>query len=213
MTSSSGNPGRAAVVTAVPATFILMTTILLVEGVAEAGTREALRATARLSLVLFLMAFVARPLQQLYPSRLGRWLMKNRSLIGVCFGLSLSAHILLIVWLFVLSAPHIPRSVGFLDILVGGAGLLVVLAMIVTSTAGIRRAMGARAWQRLHLYGQYLVWFVFTFCLISSYAAKSPPYPWWHYVPLFVLLLGAAVLRLAAALSQPAYERAHRHGI
>ncbi|MAN47122.1 MAG: hypothetical protein GYB49_08230 [Alphaproteobacteria bacterium] len=182
----------------VPATFLVMALVLLEFGTGDLGTRQALRATARLSLILFALVFVARPLHQLWPSPFSAWALRQRKTIGMCFGISLVAHIGLIIWLFVLHAPEKPEIVGFADLAIGIPGLLITMLMTVTSIRVIRRAMPGKTWNLLHSTGLYLVWFIFTACLINSLLTKSPPYPQWHYTPLIGLLIFIMTIRLLA---------------
>jgi methionine sulfoxide reductase heme-binding subunit len=184
----------------VPLTALVGAGILLNLGAENHGIREALRATARLSLVLFALAYIARPLHQLQPSDFSRWLLRNRATIGVCFGLCLSSHIFLILWLFVLQAPAIPNGVGPADFFIGIPGLVVVVMMAITSAKKVRRAMPPVWWNRLHRYGIHLVWFIYTACLIESFTAKSPPNPAWHYLPLIGILIAIFALRVGASM-------------
>ena len=153
-----------------------------------------------MSLLLFLMAFIARPLHDLRPSSLSAWLLRNRKDIGIAFGLGLTAHILLIAWLLLRSASWMPAPVTMLDVLIGGPGLVIVIAMTISSRAAIRKRMGKALWSSLHTFGQYLVWFIFTACLINSFSTKSPPHPVWHYLPFIIALSLAMALRIVAWL-------------
>lgn len=187
-----------------PLSFLLAAWVLLQRGSGEAGTGEALRATARLAFVPFVLAFVARPLHDLWPGRPSVWLFANRHTLGVSFGLCMSTHLGLILWLHRLSAPHVPKAVTLADYVIGGPGLLLVFVMLVTSARRVRAAIGARAWRRIHTSGQYFVWFIFLACLVDSYGRKSPPYPASDYLPFIAVLLAAMAIRLGAALVGPA---------
>ena len=184
----------------VPLTFLAAVLLLFELGTGPLGIRQALRLTARMSLLLFLMAFIARPLHYLRPSSLSAWLLRNRKDIGIAFGLGLTAHILLIAWLLFSSASWMPAPVTMLDILIGGPGLVIVIAMTISSRAAIRKRMGRALWSSLHTFGQYLVWFIFTACLINSFSTKSPPHPAWHYLPFIIALWLAMALRILASL-------------
>jgi methionine sulfoxide reductase heme-binding subunit len=188
----------AAVKLMVPLTAVVAIAILTQLGADNHGIREALRATARTSLVLFVLAYIASPLHRIRPSAFSLWLLRNRATIGVSFGLCLSSHIFLIIWLFVRQAPTIPTGVGPADFLIGIPGLIAVVFMVITSARKVRQAMSTLWWNRLHKYGIHLVWFIYTACLIDSFLAKSPPNPAWHYVPLIGLLIAAAAMRLSA---------------
>ena len=182
----------------VPLNFCLGAWILFRLGIGEVGTGEALRGTARLALVPFVLAFIARPLHELHASKVSVWLLANRKTLGVCFGLSLSSHVGLILWLHYLSAPALPEAVTLADFLIGVPGLILVFVMVVTSARRVRAAIDPDHWRRIHTFGQYFVWFVFLACLIDSLTRKSPPYPASDYLPFIAILLVAMGLRLAA---------------
>lgn len=189
---------RTAIKAFVPLTFLVAGAVLVIAGTGSDGTRLALRVTARLAFVLFLAAFVARPLHRLAPGAGTTWLMRHRSLIGVCFGLSLSIHAALIIRLFLLARPEWPAVVQSTDITIGLPGLGFVLAMVITSHPHVRRAMHGGLWRLLHTAGVWLVWFIFIACLMDSMTAKALHNPSWQYWPFIALLVAAAGLRLLA---------------
>ena len=63
------------------------------------GIRLVIRATARTSLVLFVMAFTAGALVELIPSDATRWQRRNRRYLGVSFAVSHFIHLAAIVGL------------------------------------------------------------------------------------------------------------------
>jgi len=63
------------------------------------GIRLVIRATARTSLVLFVMAFTAGALVELVPSDATRWQRRNRRYLGVSFAVSHFIHLAAIVGL------------------------------------------------------------------------------------------------------------------
>ncbi|MBW2241202.1 MAG: ferric reductase-like transmembrane domain-containing protein [Deltaproteobacteria bacterium] len=187
----------------VPVTFMVATWILWELGGGEVGTREALRGTARIAFLPFILAFVARPLDDLRSSAFSRWLVANRKTLGVSFGLSLSIHLWLILWLFYLSAPSVPDAVTLTDLSIGAPGLAFVFAMVFTSMNRVRASMSAVLWKRIHTFGQYLVWFIFVGCLTESFGHKSPPYSALEYTPFIGALFIAMGIRLGAGLFGP----------
>ena len=192
--------GRNFIFALVPLTFLVGAWVMLEHGGGEIGTREALRGTARIAFVPFILAFVARPLHELRPSAFSGWLLANRKAFGVCFGLSLSVHLWLILWLFYLSAPTIPEVVTLADFAIGVPGLLLVFAMLVTSLNRVRASMSKTLWKRIHSVGQILVWFIFLGCLTDSFGQKSPPYVASAYLPFIAVLMVAMGIRLGARL-------------
>ena len=191
-----GQVGRFMVQAAVPLTFLVASYVMIVAGTGEWGTREALRATARIAFVLFILAFIARPLRDLWPSAFAGWLVQQRKLIGVCFAFSISIHVWLILWLFYVKAPEWPEIVTVADLYVGIPGLVFVFFMLVTSAEAVRRSLSPASWERLHTFGLYFVWAVFMLCLTESSSIKDHPFV--HYWPFLLTLALAMVLRLWA---------------
>ena len=185
-----------------PLTFLLVPLVMFRFGAGELGTREALRATARVALILFCFAFAARPLEQLLPRPATAWLLAQRRLLGVCFGFSLSAHVGLIIRLFYLSGGYtLPEGVTVADVAIGGPGLITVALMVATSAQRVRQRMSPRTWQRLHTFGIYFVWLVFAACMLNSISEKADRYPAVQYVPFLTLLALAMGVRICAALA------------
>jgi DMSO/TMAO reductase YedYZ heme-binding membrane subunit len=173
-------------------------TILILGNADREATRLALRATARVSFVYFILAFVAAPLARLRPGVASAWLVRRRRAFGVAFGGSMTVHVGCILRLYALYAPTRPPMVTDADFLVGVPGLVVVALMTVTSLVAIRRRLGPRRWQRLHGAGIYVVWAIFFLCLIDSVGRKETAHPVLGYYAFIAVLLAAMALRLAA---------------
>jgi DMSO/TMAO reductase YedYZ heme-binding membrane subunit len=134
--------------------------LLVLAGTDEAGVRMWTRATARASVALFLMAFVARPLRRFWRSGFSAWLLANRRYVGVSAALAQLLHGVALVWLFrafatTEQAPDLQTLIG------GGLGFAFYFAMALTSSDAAVAALGRRAWKALHTAGAYWVWFVF----------------------------------------------------
>jgi sulfoxide reductase heme-binding subunit YedZ len=71
----------------------------LIFGLSEESLRLSLRETARISVAIFLLVFIASSFHQLSRSRISKWLMINRRYLGISFGASHLIHLALIVWL------------------------------------------------------------------------------------------------------------------
>lgn len=178
--------------------------LLLAAGSDSDGTELALRTTARVSFVWFMLAFIASPLQRLRPSGTSEWLMRYRRALGVTFGLSMSIHACFILRLFVLHAPARPPMVTDADFLVGIPGLALVAALTITSLDALKRRLGPVAWQRLHTIGIWVVWAIFFLCLVDSVGRKSTAHPVLaYYAFIAVLLVGLALRVLAARYGEP----------
>jgi len=175
--------------------------LLSIAGSESAGTELALRTTARVSFVWFMLAFVASPLDRLWPSRVSAWLLSRRRALGVIFGLSMSIHVCFIVRLFALHAPARPPMVTNADFLIGIPGLVLVGLLTITSLDALKRRLGPVAWQRLHTTGIWVVWTIFFLCLVDSVGRKATAHPVLAYYLFIAVLLLALAMRAFAAFS------------
>ena len=173
-------------------------TVLGLAGSGSDGVELALRVTARVSFVYFVLAFVASPLHALRPGTASRLLVRYRSALGVTFGLSMSMHVALILRMFVLYAPSRPPMVTLADFLIGIPGLVFVALMTATSAATLKRRLGPVRWSQLHRTGLFFVWSIFFLCLVDSVSRKQTRHPVLEYDVFIAILVAAMLLRIAA---------------
>jgi sulfoxide reductase heme-binding subunit YedZ len=128
----------------------------------DANIRVATRATVRIAFILYLVVFVARPLQQLLRSDWTATLLRNRRLVGVAFAAAMTVHLGLIFYRFG-SHPDLdvppPNFVGY-------GAYAVFYLMLITSFDRPKRLIGPRAWKFLHRTG--LVWAAIVFVAPQS---------------------------------------------
>jgi DMSO/TMAO reductase YedYZ heme-binding membrane subunit len=169
-------------------------------GFAVDGTRAAIRATARSSLLLFCLAYSASALARVGPGQPTRWLRRNRRFLGLGFALSHGLHALAIV-AFARSDPAaFAASVSPATFAVGLPAYAIIAAMAATSFDAAASWLGPRAWQRLHRWGMHVLWLVFA----GSVGMRAgDPFYW----PLVALLLAALAARIAAWRLRPAAQR------
>ncbi|MBE9028222.1 hypothetical protein IQ266_00445 [filamentous cyanobacterium LEGE 11480] len=171
------------------ATMIVVGAIVLgigyVEGLTEASIRLAVRATARISCLLFLAAFVAAPLHRLWATDVSRWLVQNRRFLGLSMAVSHAYHGVTIVGLHLVTQGLHPQ-INPLAVL--GYGFL--LAMTITSFASPAQAIGRRAWRVLHIAGMHYFWL--TFALEFALRAFENGI----YFGLTLLVFGVMLIRL-----------------
>jgi len=178
---------------------VLCAAILSGAGTGEEGTRVAVRATARTSMLFFCLAYVAGAVRSLWPGRFADWLVRNQRYLGFALGVSHAAHALFLWRLFAFGYEPFD--------LAGAAGGLVgyafLAAMLATSNAPARQWLGARRWKRLHTVGMHYLWIAFTSTMAGAWASTPDGF---H---VFFTLLGVVALfiRLAGAV------REHRSGL
>lgn len=180
---------------------VAIATMSIALAVATGEPGSVIRWTARTSLVLFALAYVARPATQLWPRSWAKRLLRERKWIGDGFAVSHLAHLCGIVWL---ASPDVGAFVRAQkpSIVVATAMFLILFAMAITSIDRLRKAMPKRAWLGLHRTGMHLAWIVFT----TSYAPRVAAGPIW-ILPI-VVLVGIAAVRGAAWLRARTAQRA-----
>ncbi|MFT3811159.1 MAG: hypothetical protein QM698_14700 [Micropepsaceae bacterium] len=156
------------------------------------GVRRVIRVTAHTSLAFFLPAFMASALWRLKPSPATAWLVRHRRELGVTFAASHIIHGAAIVTLAVRDPALFWQLSSIGNIAAGGSAYVFILAMLVTSFDGPRRAIGPKAWNRLHKAGAWYIWISF----IATNGKRIGTGPGF-YVTVAILLIAGAV-RLAA---------------
>jgi DMSO/TMAO reductase YedYZ heme-binding membrane subunit len=161
---------------------------LLIAGTGEEGVRSGVRATARTSVSIFLVVFAASSLNTLARTPQTKWMLRNRTYLGL--GLTVS-HLTHAAFLLVLMAqvPEFRADFSVSDSAPGLTAYAFLLAMTVTSFEGPKRRLGPRAWKALHKAGMYALWVLFT----GSYLKRVGSVPVYS-VPL-ALLFGTVALR------------------
>jgi methionine sulfoxide reductase heme-binding subunit len=154
---------------------------------ANEGWLHAARYTARLSFLVFLPVFLARPLHQLSPSAATRWAVRNRRYLGLAFATAHFVHLFALTRFNVVT-DQVPDTVT----LIGGGGAYVFLtAMTLTSNAAAVRTLGPRNWKRLHTVGIFWLWGVFTFSYFGRVAEGML-----FFIPFLAAALAGLALRL-----------------
>jgi len=158
------------------------------------GLRSAIRATARSSFVLFLIAFTASAFAVLVPSPLSKALVRERRFIGLAFAFSHLVHAVLIYAYGQLNTEFWPaRTVA--NNIPGGTAYAFIVLMALTSFKGPARLMGPKAWKALHVTGMWVIVAVFAF---SNF--KRIPMSDWYVLP-FGITCGAIAIRLIGKLA------------
>lgn len=156
------------------------------------GIRLVIRATARTSLVLFVLAFTASAMVELVPSEATRWQRRNRRYLGVSFAVSHLIHLGAIVSLALLDRGLFWKLTNIGTIVLAGAAYVFIAAMAATSFDRTAAWLGPRKWRLLHLVGGWYVWISFAVAVGKRVPIDS------FYWPMAALVMAAAVVRLAA---------------
>jgi sulfoxide reductase heme-binding subunit YedZ len=179
---------------------LLMTAAVLLLGPDAEGIRQLIRATARSSFVLFLLAFTASAAARRWPGGFTRWQLANRRQIGLGFAVSHTIHAAAIAGFAWIDPVGFRAATSPGNFVSGGLAYLFIVLMAATSFDGAVRWLGARRWRLLHLAGLYFLWtsFLITF-------GKRIPVSGAYLLPVAVLLAALALRfwpqRRAAPLS------------
>ena len=141
----------------IPAVSVASFLPLAIHGADSDGIHLFLRATARLSGLLFLLPFTASALHRLFRRPATRWAVRERRWFGLTFAAAHAWHASAVA-LFLIE-PH--EVVSIVTGIGGGLGFLTTAALAATSNDWAVRTLGRR-WRRLHAAGSYYLWFVFT---------------------------------------------------
>ena len=156
------------------------------------AVRMVIRATARTSLVLFVLAFTASAMATLAPSDLTRWQRRNRRYLGVSFAVSHGIHLAAIVILARLDSTLFWKLTNLSTIVLAGTAYLFIAAMTVTSFDRTAAWLGPRRWRLLHLVGGWYIWI--SFAVAIGKRVPLDPFYW----PMAALVVAAALARLMA---------------
>ena len=122
------------------------------------STPEATVSMIRLSVQLaspwIFLAFVARPLVQLYPGSFAKWLLRNRRYMGLSFAVGFAWQAVFIAVLLALHPDYYWQELhNTADFILRMLSYLLLLALTITSFYPVRRAMRPGSWRVLHLAG------------------------------------------------------------
>lgn len=157
------------------------------------AVRMVIRFTARMSLALFLTAFLASTIARLWPGANSRWLIANRRALGLGFAWSHLIHAGALAFLYNADVTLFWSLTNPVTVAGGTITYAFIAALAFTSFDGAVRALGPQRWRRLHSTGTWIIWLVF---LISN--AKRIPMSTGYIVPS-IILIAALVLRVYAA--------------
>jgi methionine sulfoxide reductase heme-binding subunit len=161
------------------------------------GTASMILLSVRDALPLFLLAFTASSLATIWPSRLTKWLLRNRRYIGLGFAFGMAWHFSFVgysIISFGLTESGLNAKSLALDLI----ALIFLLLMTLTSFRWAARRLTSVEWRRLHRTGIYVIWFVATYIYLGGLRHGADVL----HVVAFSLLIAAWLLRVTAWLSR-----------
>ncbi len=144
---------------------VACTAYLKSQGTSDVNLVLLLTLTARIAFMIYLLIFVARPLRQLLPNDLTKWLLRERRSLGIAFAAVHTVHLGLIFTRLdldsLLDRPPIGTAVG-------ATAYLLMYLMLLTSFDAPARRIGPKNWRRLHKTGLYFIGFVLLATLLPE---------------------------------------------
>ena len=123
------------------------------------GISSMIQFSVRSSVPWLYLAFAASSLAVVFPGSFSRWLLHNRSYIGLCFAAAMAWQLLFILWMVMGYWGYYAQEVYVLeDVVVQVPGYLFLFAMTLTSFPRWRSKLSARQWRMLHKSGIYFLW-------------------------------------------------------
>ncbi len=115
--------------------------------------------SVRCAVPLLYIAFAASSVQVLFPGNFGRWLLRNRKYLGLCFAAAMAWQGFFILWLVTVHTDYYINDVYVLrDAIEGVTGYLFLATMTVTSFQFAKKRMSPKQWRLLHKSGIYFLW-------------------------------------------------------
>lgn len=178
---------------------VLSFLVYLIHGITEESIRLNIRITARISFLLFSLAFIASSLQEISKSNFSRFLMKNRRSIGLSFGASHIVHLInILILLFAIHNGNIDGLGGFKKLLPAILVYVYIFIMMLTSNNFSMKLMGSKVWTGIHRVGMYAIASALGLGFYKV-IEKNPIL----YLSLLTILIAEVALRLYA------YARSH----
>jgi methionine sulfoxide reductase heme-binding subunit len=153
----------------------------------ETLIREGIRATARVSFVLFLGAFLSDAVHQLWPGAITNWLRDHKGTFTLGFAASHSVHFVLIITL--VASFGAQTLMGRSWVIFAGFPFVYALAL----AAVLRKRDFWLTSPYFESFAHYLLWTLFTFVFVR-HSLTRPAF----YAPFVLAAVVALVLRLAS---------------
>jgi hypothetical protein len=170
--------------------------VLAAFGAGNAGTTTALRATARLSFLLFWPAYAGGAMAALFGPRFGRFARQGRN-FGLAFASAQLPHLGLVVWIGWISHQSVVEAaMPFFAV-----GIVWTYVLALSSVERVSNALSASLWRVLRTVGLEYIALVFFADFVIDPIQRGGRNPI-EYVPFAVLLIAGSLLRIAAIVRQ-----------
>lgn len=179
---------------------VIVAITFAVHGVRPPTIFELIGILTKVSVLVFILVFITRPLHALVQSSATAWLLANRRYLGLSFAAWHLVHWPLLTTLMVLVGPAKFWDMFQSIVIPAGTILLVITLMAATSNNRSRQFLGKPLWSAIHTIGIYAIW-AWAF-RIYMHKLKHPNVHAYVYV-YTGLLVAALLLRWFVALTKP----------
>lgn len=168
-------------------------------GFVEEGARHAIAWSAKISVVLFSLAFSASAVHFFWKNSFTFWLRMSRRHLGISFAI---IHLIHLGWLGVLQYFFHPvfEQAKTISLFGGGMAYLFLVLMLLTSFPYFSKKISPRNWKILHTMGGWWIWFIFARSYMRNAINDI------GYIPFVVLLAAVLVFKLAAYFRKRYYR-------
>ncbi len=142
-----------------PVSLLIIQAAMRVDLSTAEAVSSMIQLTVRCAVPWVFVAFAASSMQVMFPGSFSRWLLRNRSMFGLCFAAAMGWQLLFILWLVGVHTEYYVDEVYVLsDVVEGVVGYAFLIAMTLTSFRFSRQLLTQKQWKLLHKSGIYWIW-------------------------------------------------------
>lgn len=169
--------------------------VVLIVGGTERGIDDALKATGRLSFVLFWPAYAGNAMTAVFGPAFGRLKREARN-FGLAFASAHIVHLGLVAWLcYIGAAPPIASFAFF------GVAVIWTYLLALASVQRLQVAIGRQGWRLIRFFGANYIALAFAADFLRVRPDAGPVYVV-GYLPFAVLAIAGPALRICAFATQ-----------
>ncbi len=159
-----------------PISLVMVLTMMRTDLSGADGVSSMIQLSVRCAVPWLYVAFAASSLQVVFPGLFSRWLLRNRSKIGLCFAAAMAWQLLFILWLVGIHTDYYVAEVYVLsDVVEGAVGYTLLTAMVLTSFKFGRSRLTPKQWKLLHTSGIYWLWaYIWSVYWFNLFYYQSP---------------------------------------
>jgi hypothetical protein len=143
----------------VPMSLIILMQMLSTDMSSGEGISHIIGYSVRFAIPLIFIVAAASSVQVLFPSPFGKWWLRNRKYLGLCFAVAMAWQGAFIFIISTFTRDYYFSEIYFFrDELEGTVGYIFLTGMIVTSFAFGRNKVDSKQWKLIQKGGLYFLW-------------------------------------------------------